>query len=78
MKNYHFKGTKKLRPKYEINKNQISTCKMNEKIVQSNTRILQTAIQKATERYLLDYSFISLYYSVFPFALFLLLCKTDK
>ena len=27
LKNYHFKGTKKLRPKYEINKNQISTCK---------------------------------------------------
>jgi len=31
MKNYHFKGTKKLRPKYEINKNQISTCKWMKK-----------------------------------------------
>ncbi len=51
---------------------------MNEKIVQSNTRILQTAIQKATERYLLDYSFISLYYAVFPFALFSFTLQTDK
>ena len=50
---------------------------MNEKIVQSNTRILQTAIQKATERYLLDYSFISLYYSVFPFALFSFTLQTN-
>ena len=56
---------------------QIST-QMNEKIVQSNTRILQTAIERTIERHLLDYSFITLYYSVLPFALFSFTLQTDK
>ena len=51
---------------------------MDEKIIQSNTKILQTAIEKAIERHLLDYSFITLYYSVLPFALFSFTLQTDK
>ena len=38
----------------------------------------QTAIEKAIERHLLDYSFITLYYSVLPFALFSFTLQTDK
>ena len=52
---------------------------MNEKIVQSNTRILQTAIQKATERYLWTILLFHYIIQSFRSLFFLLLFKqTNK